>query len=85
MLQIGQLQNSKDQEMSKVLLSIGHGFSASALGLKLIQSGWTVYGTTRSIERAEKLNEAGVNSIIWPDTDLKPYIEKASHLSLIHI
>ena len=80
MLQIGQLQNSKDQEMSKVLLSIGHGFSASALGLKLIQSGWTVYGTTRSIERAEKLNEAGVNSIIWPDTDLKPYIEKASHI-----
>ena len=80
MLQIGQLQNSKDQEMSKVLLSIGHGFSASALGAKLIESGWTVYGTTRSIERAEKLNEAGVNSIIWPDTDLKPYIEKASHI-----
>jgi hypothetical protein len=45
---------------------------ASALGLKLIQSGWTVYGTTRSIERAKKLNEAGVISIIWPDTDLKP-------------
>ncbi|MDA8804108.1 SDR family oxidoreductase [Amylibacter sp.] len=66
--------------MSKVLLSIGHGFSASALGAKLIESGWTVYGTTRSIERAEKLSEAGVNSIIWPDTDLKPYIKKASHI-----
>ena len=66
--------------MSKVLLSIGHGFSASALGAKLIESGWTVYGTTRNIERAEKLSEAGVNSIIWPNTDLKPYIEKASHI-----
>ena len=48
----GQLQNSKDLQMGKVLLSIGHGFSASVLGAQLIKDGWTVYGTTRSVEKA---------------------------------
>jgi nucleoside-diphosphate-sugar epimerase len=76
----GQLQNSKDLQMGKVLLSIGHGFSASVLGAQLIKDGWTVYGTTRSVEKAKKLNDGGVNSIIWPGTDLTPYIQKATHI-----
>ena len=76
----GQLQNSKDLQMGKVLLSIGHGFSASVLGEQLIKDGWTVYGTTRSVEKAKKLNDGGVNSIIWPGTDLTPYIQKATHI-----
>lgn len=66
--------------MSKVLLSIGHGFSASVLGAHLIKDGWTVYGTTRSVEKAKKLNNDGVNSIIWPGTNLTPYIQKATHI-----
>ncbi|MDA9248866.1 SDR family oxidoreductase [Amylibacter sp.] len=66
--------------MGKVLLSIGHGFSASVLGAQLIKDGWTVYGTTRSVEKAKKLNDGGVNSIIWPGTDLTPYIQKATHI-----
>ncbi|MDA9779827.1 SDR family oxidoreductase [Amylibacter sp.] len=66
--------------MGKVLLSIGHGFSASVLGAQLIKDGWTVYGTTRSVEKAKKLNNDGVNSIIWPGTDLTPYIQKATHI-----
>ena len=66
--------------MGKVLLSIGHGFSASVLGEQLIKDGWTVYGTTRSVEKAKKLNDGGVNSIIWPGTDLTPYIQKATHI-----
>jgi nucleoside-diphosphate-sugar epimerase len=77
---IGQLQNSKDLQMGKVLLSIGHGFSASVLGAQLIKDGWIVYGTTRSVEKAKKLNDGGVNSIIWPGTDLTPYIQKATHI-----
>jgi nucleoside-diphosphate-sugar epimerase len=76
----GQLQNSKDLQMGKVLLSIGHGFSASVLGAQLIKDGWIVYGTTRSVEKAKKLNDGGVNSIIWPGTDLTPYIQKATHI-----
>ena len=66
--------------MGKVLLSIGHGFSASVLGAQLIKDGWIVYGTTRSVEKAKKLNDGGVNSIIWPGTDLNPYIQKATHI-----
>ena len=66
--------------MGKVLLSIGHGFSASVLGAQLIKDGWIVYGTTRSVEKAKKLNNGGVNSIIWPGTDLTPYIQKATHI-----
>ncbi|MDA9788277.1 SDR family oxidoreductase [Amylibacter sp.] len=66
--------------MGKVLLSIGHGFSASVLGAQLIKDGWIVYGTTRSVEKAKKLNDDGVNSIIWPGTDLTPYIQKATHI-----
>ena len=66
--------------MGKVLLSIGHGFSASVLGAQLIKDGWTVYGTTRSVEKAKKLNNDGVNSIIWPGTNLTPYIQKATHI-----
>ena len=66
--------------MGKVLLSIGHGFSASVLGAQLIKDGWIVYGTTRSFEKAKKLNDGGVNSIIWPGTDLTPYIQKATHI-----
>ena len=66
--------------MGKVLLSIGHGFSASVLGAQLIKDGWIVYGTTRSVEKAKKLNDGGVNSIIWPGTDLTPYIQKATHI-----
>ena len=66
--------------MGKVLLSIGHGFSASVLGAQLIKDGWIVYGTTRSVEKAKRLNDGGVNSIIWPGTDLTPYIQKATHI-----
>ena len=66
--------------MGKVLLSIGHGFSAAVLGAQLIKDGWIVYGTTRSVEKAKKLNDGGVNSIIWPGTDLTPYIQKATHI-----
>lgn len=66
--------------MTKVLLSIGHGFSASALGIKLIQEGWIVYGTTRTKEKATALEKLGVNAIIWPGNDLTPYFKKATHV-----
>ncbi|MDC1268943.1 SDR family oxidoreductase [Amylibacter sp.] len=66
--------------MNKVLLSIGHGFSASALSIKLIQAGWIVYGTTRTKEKAVVLEKLGVNAIIWPGNDLTPYFKKATHV-----
>lgn len=66
--------------MNKVMLSIGHGFSAKALGRKLTSEGWTIYGTTRSEAKAENLRAQGIHPILWPETDLVPYIHKATHL-----
>jgi len=66
--------------MSKTMLSIGHGYSAQALAFLLVPLGWTIYGTTRSAEKAEQLASTGVYPIVWPDTDLGPYLEKASHI-----
>ena len=59
--------------MSKVMLSIGHGYSAGALGRTLLADCWTIYGTTRSAEKAASLEAQGITPIIWPDTDLAPY------------
>ncbi|GHA47489.1 NAD(P)-dependent oxidoreductase [Amylibacter ulvae] len=66
--------------MSKILLSIGHGYSARAIACGLIGDGWTIYATTRSVEQARVLQGEGVIPIIWPDTDLTPFITKATHI-----
>ncbi|MDA8585602.1 SDR family oxidoreductase [Rhodobacteraceae bacterium] len=64
--------------MSKVLLSIGHGFSARALASLLLAKGWRVIGTTRSEEKAEVLRGEGVEALVWPGVDLP--IGEATHL-----
>ncbi len=64
--------------MNKVLLSIGHGFSARALTPLLLDDGWRVIGTTRTEEKAEILRSEGVEAFVWPDSDLP--IDQASHL-----
>ncbi|MBV7410900.1 SDR family oxidoreductase [Maritimibacter sp. DP1N21-5] len=66
--------------MRRVLLSFGHGYSAQALSRRLLNEGWRVIGTTRSQERAQKLAEQGVEPVIWPGTDMTPYIAEATHL-----
>jgi len=48
------------------LLSFGHGYSAQAL--ERILPGWTIIGTHRSRE------------VVWPGTDMRPYLDRASHL-----
>ncbi|HEX9858781.1 MAG TPA: SDR family oxidoreductase, partial [Paracoccaceae bacterium] len=66
--------------MTRTLLSLGHGYSASALARRLIPQGWRVIGTTRSLARAEALRAQGVEPLIWPGTDLGPALAQASHL-----
>lgn len=51
--------------MSKTLLSLGHGYCASALARRLIPEGWTVIGTTRSPEKARKLRSQGIVPVLW--------------------
>ena len=63
----------------KTLVSFGHGYSAKALA-KLLPSDWTVYGTTRTEDKMNGLRETGIEPLLWPGTDLTPYIAGATHL-----
>ena len=65
--------------MSGMLLSLGHGYTADALTLRL-GSGWQVVGTTRASERAEALRAAGVEPRTWPEADLAADIAAATHI-----
>ncbi|MEM8824934.1 MAG: SDR family oxidoreductase [Pseudomonadota bacterium] len=49
----------------RTLLSFGHGFSARALTPHLLAEGWRVIGTTRSMEKAEKLQSEGVIPVMF--------------------
>jgi len=49
-----------------MLLSFGHGYSAQALERRL--HGWEVVGTHRQ------------RDVVWPGTDMRPYLDRASHL-----
>ncbi|WP_323783799.1 SDR family oxidoreductase [Thalassovita sp.] len=66
--------------MTKTLISFGHGYSAAALAKLLIPQGWRVIGTTRKPEKFESLREAGVDPVLWPDTDMTPCLDQASHI-----
>ncbi len=65
---------------SPTLLSFGHGYSATALTPALLAHGWRVIGTTRSAQKADALKEAGVESRIWPGTDLTDALDQATHV-----
>ena len=64
--------------MSKTLLSIGHGYSARALGKRLVAKGWTVIATTRSHEKARSFTREGLSGVIWPGQPLP--ICEATHI-----
>lgn len=61
------------------LLSLGHGYTASALAARLIPRGWTVIGTCRDPARAPALRASGVEPLMWP-ADLAPTLARASHV-----
>ncbi len=64
----------------KTLLSLGHGYSARALGRRLLAEGWQVIGTTRNAESAARLAAEGVTPVLWPGTPLAPLLARATHL-----
>ncbi|WP_338549892.1 SDR family oxidoreductase [Roseovarius phycicola] len=66
--------------MSKTLLSFGHGYSARALARRLVPRGWTIYGTTRSADKADVLREEGVHPVVWPGGDLSKAFKSATHI-----
>ncbi|MDF1802514.1 SDR family oxidoreductase [Thalassovita sp.] len=70
--------------MTKTLISFGHGYSASALAQRLLPLGWTIFGTTRSPERAQTIRTSGVTPILLADDGmpetLSQALPKASHI-----
>lgn len=66
--------------MAKSLLSFGHGYSARGLARRLLPLGWTIYGTTRSAEKANELREEGITPIIFPGEDVAPILSEVSHV-----
>lgn len=64
--------------MKKVLLSIGHGYSAQALARLLLPEGWQIIATTRDAAQARALEKTGVEALVWPGADL-PF-DRATHL-----
>lgn len=63
----------------KTLLCIGHGYSATALSQRLIPQGWHVIGTTRSADKARRLEAMGVEALVWPG-DISQALARATHL-----
>jgi nucleoside-diphosphate-sugar epimerase len=68
--------------MTKVLLAIGLGYSAAALSRRLLAQGWRVIGTTRSPEKAARLQAQGIEPLIWPGTPLDGALSEATHILL---
>ncbi|MGR3436628.1 MAG: SDR family oxidoreductase [Shimia sp.] len=67
--------------MENVLVSIGHGYSAQALGDLLLAEDWgRVVATTRSADKAASLRARGLDVRIWPGDDIAPDIAAASHV-----
>ncbi|MBV0913607.1 SDR family oxidoreductase [Anianabacter salinae] len=66
--------------MTHTLLSFGHGYSARALARRLMPLGWTVIGTTRSADKADRLRAEGTEALVWPGDDLAPALDRATHI-----
>lgn len=65
--------------MDKVLLSIGHGYSARALARRLVPQGWTVIGTTRNPEKVAEFEAEGVRPLLWP-CDMAAALDGVTHV-----
>ncbi|MFC4669350.1 SDR family oxidoreductase [Seohaeicola nanhaiensis] len=66
--------------MDKILFSFGHGYSSQALARLLIPQGWTIYGTTRSAEKAEAIRATGVIPVRFPGDGVPEALNRATHL-----
>ena len=66
--------------MTKRLLSLGHGYSAQALARHLLPQGWTVFGTTRDPDKAERLRAEGIVPLLWDRAAVEEALGRVSHV-----
>ncbi|WP_147126650.1 SDR family oxidoreductase [Shimia ponticola] len=62
------------------LFSYGHGYSAQALTPLLLAQGFTIIGTTRSADKAERLAASGITPRVIGQDDLSGDIQQATHI-----
>lgn len=65
---------------ARTMLSFGHGYSAGALSPILRRQGWTVFGTTRSADNADRVRDTDATPLIWPDQPITAELDQATHL-----
>lgn len=66
--------------MTKTLLTIGQGYTASALTKRLTAEGWQLFGTTRSPEKFASIKAQGVTPLLFPGGDLTGALAQVTHL-----
>ncbi len=71
--------------MTATLLSLGHGYTARALGRRLTAEGWSVIGTTRDDHAARAIAAEGAEPLLLPAAglagfDLSGALARADHL-----
>ncbi|MCK4713908.1 MAG: SDR family NAD(P)-dependent oxidoreductase, partial [Marinosulfonomonas sp.] len=66
--------------MTNTLLSIGHGYSAQALGARLIPQGWQITGTSRDPENLDAITAQGATALLWPGDNISRALASATHL-----
>ncbi len=66
------------------LFCFGLGFSARALGRRLLHKGWTVVGTARRAESLDKLRAQGFDAVLFtgeaPGPDVAARLAEATHV-----
>ena len=66
--------------MTHVLLSLGHGYSASALADRLRPEGLQVLGTTRDPGKTDALRARGATPVLWQADALRDALGRATHV-----
>lgn len=66
--------------MEHNLLSFGHGYSAKALGRRLIPQGFSITGTSRTADNLAAIKAEDAAPMLWPGDDLSGAISSATHI-----
>ncbi len=70
--------------MTNTLFVFGLGLSATTLARRLLAQGWTVAGTVRTPEKAERLADQGIAAVIFdgtgPGDDVAAALDGATHV-----
>lgn len=65
---------------NRTLLTLGHGYVASALARALAPEGWKIFGFTRSPEKQALIAATGGTPVLWNTAAVRQHVSSASHI-----